>query len=310
MNGFHELSIVVPCAYEDRMDDIIHSVSLLIEFNPNSVIMVIIDRNEYLYKQLSKHKIINNQIVKLTLMRISTGLSSVRNFAVNNCNTKYIAFIDDDALPTRNWAKNLLTTMDRYDDAIGAGGPILKLMSISQSRTLPYPLLWIWGCTYFLFNNSKIIKVTNNFGSNMIFETQKLIHFKFPEDLASTKFSHQGGEELYICQKLKKKFNGHVYFNPKAIVYHRIYNKRYHLPYIFNRIYYEAVSKSRLKHKYSMSSPNSNELLRILSLHYLPFLFSKLIKLQNIRQVFYELGILTMFSIFSLIGLIKGRNTY
>ena len=302
-----ELTIVVPCAFDNRFNDIIQNVTLLRKFNPYSIIMIIVDRNQNLYTQLNDNLQIKHENTQIISLSKSNGLSSVRNFSIKQCNTKYIAFIDDDALPTLNWAKNLVFTMNKYENAIGAGGPIYPLKTKNQKYNLPHPLLWIWGCTYFLFNKSQIIPVSNNFGSNMIFQTKLITKIKFPDDLATNKFTHQGGEEYFVCQKLRENFDGNIYFNPNAIVFHRIYNTRYKVSFIFKRVYLESLSKSKMRYKHGLNSPNSKKLIDILLSSYLPFLFSKLIKLENIKQVFYELGILTIFSVASLIGMIKGR---
>ena len=141
----------------------------------------------------------------------------------------------------------------------------------------------------------------------MIFQTKLITKIKFPDDLATNKFTHQGGEEYFVCQKLRENFDGNIYFNPNAIVFHRIYNTRYKVSFILKRVYLESLSKSKMRYKHGLNSPNSKKLIDILLSSYLPFLFSKLIKLENIKQVFYELGILTIFSVASLIGMIKGR---
>lgn len=69
------------------------------------------------------------------------GLSHARNKAVHECNTPWIAFLDDDAKAKSDWVENILYAIDRNDfDAFG--GP--------YAAWLPYGSLPAWLPNHFV----------------------------------------------------------------------------------------------------------------------------------------------------------------
>ena len=53
------------------------------------------------------------------------GISATRNRAVSNASADFIAFIDDDEFPSRQWLSNLLKTLEEHR-ADGVLGPVLE----------------------------------------------------------------------------------------------------------------------------------------------------------------------------------------
>jgi len=67
-----------------------------------------------------------------------------RNLGVKTSKGKYIAFIDGDAIPEKNWLKNIKSTFEKHEEVIGVGGPDLlppdstyKEQSIGRIMTSP-----------------------------------------------------------------------------------------------------------------------------------------------------------------------------
>jgi glycosyltransferase involved in cell wall biosynthesis len=53
------------------------------------------------------------------------GISATRNRAVLNASAEFIAFIDDDEFPSREWLRNLLITLEEHN-ADGVLGPVVE----------------------------------------------------------------------------------------------------------------------------------------------------------------------------------------
>jgi GT2 family glycosyltransferase len=86
-------------------------------------------KNKYDFKFLKNEKI---------------NAAAGRNLGIKNSKGEFIAFIDGDAIPEKNWLKNIKSTFEKHDEVVGVGGPDLlpkdssyKSQSIGRVMTSP-----------------------------------------------------------------------------------------------------------------------------------------------------------------------------
>ena len=119
---------------------------------------------------------------------------------------------------------------------------------------------WIVGCTYKGFNECRSI-VRNPIGANMSFRKNifdKIGYF-------SSNFGRFGkillsSEETELCMRLYKNIpNAKVVYEPSAIVFHKVPKFRESIKYIWERSFFEGMSKSLVNSKFNGKADLSRE---------------------------------------------------
>ncbi len=98
------------------------------------------------------------------------GVSSARNLAIGQVTGDIIAFTDDDALLSPDWAEQMAKTYAQDSSIIGATGPILPLWEQEAMSWFPRECYWIFSCTYWDMAEKK--EVRNGYGTNLSFRRE------------------------------------------------------------------------------------------------------------------------------------------
>jgi len=227
---------VIICAHGcDRYLDIIDAVnSALNQTQANSEVILVVDRNEKLFKKLSE-KLSSVSSVTLLFNNHFAGLSGSRNVGLTKASGEFVAFLDDDAVADANWLANL---QEAYTDRsiIGCGGPIRPLWITGQAKWIPEEFYWVMGCTYKGFENQKR-RVRSNFGSNMSFRRSALAEENFDTNIGIRDGKGVGEEAELSLRLLKRHPDQYICHCPDAIVFHKIFNFRKSSKHLFNRCY-------------------------------------------------------------------------
>jgi len=90
--------------------------------------------------------------LEIRVIRVDLGIARKRSLAVTKTTTKYAAFIDDDEIPSKNWLKELLDTIEKYENVGVITGPVITplhmllpkmfLQNVSMSLSLLRKLFW------------------------------------------------------------------------------------------------------------------------------------------------------------------------
>ena len=117
-------SVVIAVRNEKRLIKRCIESVLSQDFIKNDFEIIIADgmSNDGTYEILKDLKIKHN----FTLLRNEKiNAAAGRNLGIKKSKGKYIVFIDGDAIPEKNWLKTIKSTLNKYKDAIGVGGPDL-----------------------------------------------------------------------------------------------------------------------------------------------------------------------------------------
>jgi glycosyltransferase involved in cell wall biosynthesis len=253
-----KVSVVIPTYTFDRFQDTVDAVdSLLKQKYSNKEIIVVVDRNRFLYLRFIQK--LSRQVH--VYFSSKCGASSARNLGVKKSSGDIIAFIDDDIVVGENWLSNIMV---QYQDptVLSVGGKIQPLWNNSTQSSFPKELYWIIGCT---FNEEvgKACEVRNNFAGNMSFRRSVFNFLSFSEacqkiDGANVssennsffrKYLESDDAEFYIRVHAKIK-NSRTLYDPNVLAFHRIYPYRTSIGFILDRAFTQGISKAYLARLY------------------------------------------------------------
>lgn len=234
---------VVICAYtEDRWDDLASAVrSAQVQTLQPAEIIVVIDHNHALFQRVKAEfpEIISMESVE------PSGLATARNCGVAAACGDIVAFLDDDAVAAPDWLEHLAAAFID-PEVIGAGGEILPLWPAARPRWFPEEFHWVVGCTYRGLPE-KPSKVRNLIGANMAFRRVVFEKVTFFPGIGHIGGRPLGGSDPDFCIRVSQSFPGRsIFYQPDALVQHRVSPKRARWDYFRLRCYNEGLSKSLL----------------------------------------------------------------
>jgi GT2 family glycosyltransferase len=231
------------------------------------------------------------------------GLSNARNAGAESADGEIVAFIDDDAVADEKWLENLIRN---YDDesVVGAGGLIKPLWEERRPFWFPEELDWIVGCTYKGLPEQKVC-VRNIIGCNMSFRKQAFEAVgAFRPDLGRLGMKTLAGEETDLCIRLLSSIPGsRIVYDPSCVVYHQVSKRRAKLRYVFERSFYEGLSKASIARSSSCETLSTEkEYLRYLMREALPQRLKAFYSLQNACHVATILSSVLVVSVGYVVG--------
>ena len=236
-----EITAVI-CAYtEKRWDQLVAAVSSL---QAQSVapqeLIIVIDHNSALYDH-ARHTFAGVTIVENTEQK---GLSGARNTAIRIARGNIIAFMDEDAVASRDWIATL-TRMYADNHIIGVGGAILPIWQTGKPAWFPDEFLWVVGCTYKGMPESPT-QVRNMIGCNMSFRSSVFSTVgNFRNDIGRVGTRPVGCEETELCIRARQSSTeAQIIYEPRAIVHHHVPAARSTWAYYRSRCYSEGMSKA------------------------------------------------------------------
>ena len=240
---------VIVCTYSPKMmDHFLECIrSLVNQSYPSVEIVCIVDGNEDYYKRLVKD--MDDKLkskITLHLNERNLGLLESRNIGVKLADGDVVAFIDDDAIADRRWIEELVKMYRK--GAIAVGGKIMPLWLSKRPRWLPEEFYWMIGVTHLGFPED-VREVRNTFGSNLSFKRDVFLELGgFNPAMGGIKGSRilQGGE-TELCNRMRKRYGRGVVYNPNAIVYHKIFERRTRFRFLVRRAFWQGYSKAIMK---------------------------------------------------------------
>jgi len=239
-----KVSILI-CTY-NRSELLKKSISSVLtqDFPSNQYEIVVVDNNS----NDETHNIVNelsaaSEVDVKYVFEKRQGLSYARNLGIEHASGQIIAFIDDDALPDKDWLKEIFRTFEDANPMPGCvGGKVLPVWELVRPGWLPDSLL-----TYFsivdLGESPRWLKDNEFiFGTNMAFSRRSLEKAAF----FTTRLGRNGrtlisGEETLLFHKLRT-IGENIYYQPKAVVKHLIPDKRAQKWWLCKRAFAQGIS--------------------------------------------------------------------
>jgi glycosyltransferase involved in cell wall biosynthesis len=213
------------------------------------------------------------------------GLSNARNVAAKTCNTEFIAYMDDDAIASPDWLKNILAAFELFgENAAIVGGRVDPLWEIPRPSWLDDSFLGYvsaidWG------GKTRIAKKHEWFaGTNIAFRTQEILDnggFDVALGRNGSGSVLLGNEEISLFAQIKQKGKLAIY-EPEAAVSHLVEKKRLTASWFRQRIAWQAVSDYIMTPEITLADARDNWNLA------LEYFFGLPPRERNIRGLFYD----------------------
>ncbi|SDY21266.1 glycosyltransferase family 2 protein [Nitrosomonas sp. Nm33] len=171
----------------------------------------------------------------------TAGLSHARNCGISNSTGRLIAFIDDDALPAKDWPLRVIEFFDTHEDALAVGGYIEPLFDgCERPEWLDVQLTAYLSCLDYGPDCRPLRAGEYIVGANMAFRREV-----FEENgVFDVKLGRQGNagllsnEEIHLFKKIERS----TYYDPSIKVLHRIPPGRTQQAWFRRRVVWQAVS--------------------------------------------------------------------
>jgi GT2 family glycosyltransferase len=228
-----EISVVV-CTYsEARWRDLRATLrSLQAQTQLATEIVVAVDHNAALLARIRREL----AGVRAVPNDEPPGLGGTRNAGVRAARGSIVAFIDDDAIASREWLSTLAAGYT--DEAVaGVGGAIEPAWPSGRPRWFPPEFDWVVGCTYRGMPETPQ-EVRNLIGCNMSFRRERLL------DVGLFRLGYSC-DETELCIRLRQRRPGDkLLYIPAAKVMHQISSDRTSFRRFLARCYFEGGSKA------------------------------------------------------------------
>lgn len=262
---------VVLCTYDESMYDEFREAaeSVLNQSYDNVELVVIVDGTDAVCdRAVTDYG--NEGVVTIHCNDENVGLLESRNTGAELASGDIVAFIDDDAVADEQWVEELVRSYEKQD-AVAAGGKMVGEWVAGKPRFLPAEFYWLVGVTHRGFADGSGY-VRNTFGSNISFRRDVFLDLGgFDTDIGGRKGAKnlQGGE-TELCARLHDEYGEQVWYNPHAVVAHKVFDYRTELTWLLNRAFWQGYSKRAMESIVPDSSGEENEFLRLLLTTFAP----------------------------------------
>jgi glycosyltransferase involved in cell wall biosynthesis len=171
------------------------------------------------------------------------GLSVARNRGLKETAGKYIAYLDDDAIPDKDWLRYVFEGFAQGRENVSLlGGKVLPLWEIPRpnwlsDEFLPYLTVVDLGDEIITIDDTSGVV-----GANMVFKTSVLQELGgFPTQLGRKGSNLLSNEEHVLKLKLQEAGYGAMY-HPKAMVLHHAPRERVSKHWFKRRLYWQGES--------------------------------------------------------------------
>lgn len=178
------------------------------------------------------------------------GLSFARNRAIEEAEGEIVMFLDDDALASTSWIREVVKIFD-MDAAIGCvGGKITPIWEGGKPDWIPDDFVSMYSILDF---SNEIVEMSDPhipFGANVSFRKSIFKEIKpFRTDLGRIGKNLLSGEETDLIGRVRAKYK--IYYNPYAAVEHKISKSRLNRRWLLRRVYWQGISDAALQQKNS-----------------------------------------------------------
>ena len=173
----------------------------------------------------------------------SRGVSDSRNRAVAAARTRYLLFLDADAIPAPGWAAAMRGAFDQAERVAIVGARCPAKWTDRPPRLFRTALA---GDFLSLFElGDQPIDVPRIMGTSYAIDLERVPPDPFPVELGIGPDSRLGGEEPALCERARRD-GWRVRYEPGAVVFHTIPPGRASWPSMFRRAFHAGQEGRRL----------------------------------------------------------------
>jgi len=301
---------VVLCTYtEDMYPHFTEAAeSILSQTYDDVELVVIVDGTQSVYDRVVADYGDRDDII-IECNEENVGLLESRNRGGEIATGDVVAFIDDDAVADEEWIERLVQAYET-EDVIAAGGKMIPEWVAGKPSFLPEEFYWLVGVTHRGFAEGPG-EVRNTFGSNISFRAGIFEELGgFDVDIGGRKGEKnlQGGE-TELCARIQTKYGQGVWYDPEAVVAHKVFEYRTEFRWLVDRAFWQGYSKRAMETYIETDSDEENEfLLRILS-EFIPHRLQKSIS-QRSQEELLQVITLCIFTVSVGVGYLYGLIKY
>lgn len=156
------------------------------------------------------------------IKEINQGLSYARNTGIANAKGNIIVFLDDDAVPCKQYIESINNFFETTISAMALGGRIFPKYEMSCPSWIPEQLTPLFSIINLGESDMKFSRNKYPIGANMAFRKQVFSECGlFNVNLGRTGKNLLGGEEKDIFAKMTAR-NMEIWYSPNPWVYHII----------------------------------------------------------------------------------------
>jgi GT2 family glycosyltransferase len=231
-----KLSVVI--VTYNRCKDLEESLNALFSLNESPSEIIVVDS----HSTDDTHRLVKRYPLKFINIK-ERSMVKARNIGFQHANGEVVAYVDDDAVVSKDWSKYIL---EPYEDEC-VGGVAGRVLSYGDDKALYIPAKHM--AIGKVFNNGLVlgnfdiptqhpIEVDTLIGCNMSFRRELLLKAGgFDENFRGSCFREDTDMSLRL-----KRLNYKIIYNPKAIVWHKfkgktVDNKWFYLT-VYNHTYF------------------------------------------------------------------------
>lgn len=239
------LSIII-CTY-NRSTLLIKTLqSLLLLENLEQAEIIVVDNHSKDDTAASVGEFIDTHGAKLDIyymLEPVQGLSAARNTGILASKSKWIAFLDDDAIPCKTWITTIINTFGSKPEVMAMGGKIAPIFETKRPEWLIKP----FELPYTIVDLGNRIKEypgrLHPCGANMAMRKIVFDISLFPLELGRKGDSLISGEESWLFGQIQAE--GHsILYHPRMAVNHFVPAQRLTEAWIMKRYYSQGISNA------------------------------------------------------------------
>ena len=170
------------------------------------------------------------------------GLSLARNMGIAHSKGEIVAYIDDDAIASKNWLENIVKAFSMDPEIAAVGGKINPLWEIKKPEWITPQLYTYFSCIDWSPHAIYLRRGRFLFGCNMAIKKSVLIECGgFSNDIGRIGGNLLSNEEWHVFKYIDKKMLK-KYYDPAICVDHIVLKHRISWKWLNQRLYWQGVS--------------------------------------------------------------------